>query len=257
MSGGRSPQAEAGGRLGIRARVYLLMAIGIFFPLALMGGVGWFWLRTLDDRLLSSRVAAVTAVAAHFDQELNGDLELLQRLASNVGPHLGQGQRGVEEKAVLEAFAHFRHREAIFLLDTARTVLAEAPAGRISAAPKATLPLVEEVLRTGLPRLSGLLVDARGALVHELVPVRDYSGAVVGVAGGTFDPGRRGFDRMMALLRRGQTGAIEVAHGFLEVNDQRMQLRRVELLYRSGLLPQALVAHSENGSNHGSSASSR
>ncbi|MBK9517528.1 MAG: HAMP domain-containing protein [Anaeromyxobacter sp.] len=186
------------------------MAIGIFFPLALMGGVGWFWLRTLDDRLLSSRVAAVTAVAAHFDQELNGDLELLQRLASNVGPHLGQGQRGVEEKAVLEAFAHFRHREAIFLLDTARTVLAEAPAGRISAAPKATLPLVEEVLRTGLPRLSGLLVDARGALVHELVPVRDYSGAVVGVAGGTFDPGRRGFDRMMALLRRGQTGVAEL-----------------------------------------------
>jgi signal transduction histidine kinase len=66
------------------------------------------------------------------------------------------------------------------------------------------------VLESGLPRLSGLVVDGRGAMVHELVPVRDHAGTVVGVAGGTFDPGRRGFDRMLALLRRGQTGVAEL-----------------------------------------------
>ncbi len=198
------------GRMGIRRRVYLLMAIGIFFPVALMAGVGWYWLHTLDDRLLSSRVGAVVAVAAHFDQELTGDLELLQRLAAGVGPTLGQGDGVAEDKAVREAFAHFRHREAIFLLDAEQRVLAEAPRGRISAAPLFATPLVEEVLKSGLPRLSGLLVDGRGAMVHELVPVRDQTGAVVGVAGGTFDPGRRGFDRMLALLRRGQTGVAEL-----------------------------------------------
>jgi signal transduction histidine kinase len=198
------------GRLGIRPRVYLLMAIGIFFPLALMAAVGWYWLHALDERLLSSRVAAVVAVAAHFDQELTGDLELLQRLAAGVGPTLGQGEGQAEEKAVHEAFAHFRHREAIFLLDAGRRVLAEAPGGRTSAAPLGATPLVQEVLQSGLPRLSGLLVDTRGAMVHELVPVRDHAGTVVGVAGGTFDPGRRGFDRMLAILRRGQTGVAEL-----------------------------------------------
>jgi len=198
------------GRMGIRARVYLLMAIGIFFPLALMAAVGWYWLQALDERLLSSRVAAVVAVSAHFDQELTGDLELLQRLAAGIGPTLGQGDGQAEEKAVHDAFAHFRHREAIFLLDAERRVLAEAPRGRTSAAPQAAIPLVQEVLQSGLPRLSGLLVDVRGAMVHELVPVRDHAGKVVGVAGGTFDPGRRGFDRMLALLRRGQTGVAEL-----------------------------------------------
>jgi len=201
------------GRMGIRARVYLLMAVGIFFPLALMAGAGWYWLTSLDERLVSSRVAAVVAVAAHFDQELTGDLELLQRLAAGIGPTLGQGDGQAEEKAVRDAFAHFRHREAIFLLDTERRVLAEAPRGRTSAAPQAAIPLVQEVLQSGLPRLSGLLVDVRGAMVHELVPVRDHAGAVVGVAGGTFDPGRRGFDRMLALLRRGQTGVAELEIG--------------------------------------------
>lgn len=210
MTGGAGVRQAALGRLGIRPRVYLLMAIGIFFPLALMAAVGWYWLHSLDERLLSSRVGAVVAVAAHFDQELTGDLELLQRLAAGVGPVLGQGDGQAEDKAVRDAFAHFRHREAIFLLDTGHRVLAEAPRGRTTAAPQAAIPLVNEVLQTGLPRLSGLLVDARGAMVHELVPVRDHTGTVVGVAGGTFDPGRRGFDRMLALLRRGQTGVAEL-----------------------------------------------
>ena len=204
------PAQAALGRMGIRSRVYLLMGIGIFFPLALLSAVGWHWLGTLDERLLSSRVAAVVAVAAHFDQELTGDLELLQRLAAGVGPTLGEGDGTAEEKAVRTAFAHFRHREAIFLLDVQQRVLAEAPRGRTSAAPQAATPLVQEVLSSGLPRLSGLLVDARGAMVHELVPIRDHTGAVVGVAGGTFDPGRRGFDRMLTLLRRGQTGVAEL-----------------------------------------------
>jgi signal transduction histidine kinase len=206
----RTPAAGGAGRLGIRTRVYLLMAIGIFFPLALISAAGWSWLHALDERLLTSRVGAVVAVAAHFDQELTGDLELLQRLAAGVGPGLGQGDGQAEQRAVQEAFAHFRHREAIFLLDLDRRVLAEAPRGRTSAAPQAAIPLVQEVLRSGLPRLSGLLVDARGAMVHELVPMRDHGGQVVGVAGGTFDPGRRGFDRMLALLRRGQSGVAEL-----------------------------------------------
>ncbi|HET9552709.1 MAG TPA: ATP-binding protein [Anaeromyxobacteraceae bacterium] len=207
MTGAAAPQ---GGRLGLRPRVYLLMAIGIFFPFVLMAAVGWYWLHALDERVLAGRVAAAASVAAHFDQELTGDLELLQRLGASVGPHLGTPDEPQIERSVREAFAHFRHREAVYLLDTQRTVLAEEPRGRTSAAPHAAIPLVEEVLRSGLPRLSGLVVDARGAMVHELVPVRDYAGSVVGVAGGTFDPGRRGFDRMLKLLRHDQTGVADL-----------------------------------------------
>ncbi len=69
------------------------------------------------------------------------------------------------------------------------------------------------MLRTGLPRLSGLVVDGRGVMIHELVPVRDFSGAVVGVAGGTFDPGRRDFDRMLQQLRRGRSGLVDLVDG--------------------------------------------
>jgi signal transduction histidine kinase len=200
----------APGHLGLRQRVYLLMAVGIFFPVALMAGLGFYWLRALDERLLGGRVSAASTVAAHYDQELTGDLEILQRLASGMGPRLVKGSPADEAQAVQTAFSHFRHREAVYILDADRKVVAEAPHGRAYAAPRVAMGLVDEVLRTGLPRLSGLVTDAQGSVVNELVPVRDYSGAVVGVAGGTFDPMHRDFDHMLRMLKRGQTGVADL-----------------------------------------------
>jgi signal transduction histidine kinase len=205
---GAAPTVRAG--TGLRRRVYLLMAIGIFFPLVVLSIVSWYWLRDLDTRLQETRVAAAETVAVHFDEELTGDLELLQRLAARIGSRLEAADPVLAEQMVREAFGHFRHREAVFLLDANRRVVAEEPRGRVSAAPQAAIPLVEEVLATGLPRLSGLQSDGRGPLVHELVPVRDLAGEVVGLAGGTFDPNRRDFQKMLRHLRQGQTGRAEL-----------------------------------------------
>jgi signal transduction histidine kinase len=195
---------------GLRRRVYLLMAVGTFFPLVVISLVSWSWLRDLDGRLREARVNAAETVVAQFDQELTGDLELLQRLAAGIGSRLEAADPALMQRVVREAFAHFRHREAVFLLDADQRVVEEEPHGSVSAAPRAAIPLVDEVLATGLPRLSGLQVDGRGPLIHELVAVRDLSGQVVGVAGGTFDPGRRDFQKMLRRLRSGANGRAEL-----------------------------------------------
>ncbi len=68
------------------------------------------------------------------------------------------------------------------------------------------------MIRSGRPRLSGLVPGARGA-VHELVPVRDWKGDVVGVAGGTFHPEKRDLEKMLRFLRRGATGFADLVDG--------------------------------------------
>jgi len=202
-------ELPAAGRSGLRRRVYLLMAIGIAFPLSLMAGVGWYWLDALGQRLVKGRVIGATTVAAHFDQEVNGDLELLQRLAARVGPHLGQPGAVEPGRAVEEALDQFRRRETIYLIDASRQVVAEAPRGG-RAVLRPDPALIEAVWRSGRPTVSGLHVVGTSHVVHELVPIHDYSGAVVGVAGGTFDPTRREFDHMLSLLRRGATGEADL-----------------------------------------------
>ncbi len=194
----------------LRRRVYLLMAIGTFIPVLVLGTVGFVWMRSFDQRLVTGRAAAAGAVAAHLDSELTLDLEVLQRLASAAAPALDDGDPAPERQLLRDALPAFRHREAVFLLDRAKTVVAEEPQGRFSEAPRDAIPLVDEVLQGGRPRMSGLVLGERGAVVHELVPIRDWRGDVVGVAGGTFRPERRDFEKMLRHLRRGQSGFAEV-----------------------------------------------
>ncbi len=195
---------------GIRRRVYLLMAVGTFLPLLLIGGVGIYWLRTVDERMWSGRSAAAALAAAHVDGQLYEDLEVLQRLAANVGTQMGDADLSAERHALREAAQHFRHRESVFLLDAERNVLGEEPGGGASAAPRPELTAVDEVLSTGRPRLTGLVAGDRGAVIHELVPVRRWDGKVIGMVGGTFDPARRDYERMLGFLRRGQTGFADL-----------------------------------------------
>jgi signal transduction histidine kinase len=205
-----APHAGAG---GIRGRVYLLMAIGSFIPVVFMAGVGLYWVRGLDDRIAAGRTASAELVAAHVDSHLNDDLEVLQRLAAAVGPTMGDADLTAERLALRDAHHHFKHRESVFLLDAERNVLGEEPGGGVSTAPRPEVTLVDEVLRTGLPRLTGLEAGERGRVVHELVPIRSWEGKVIGVAGGTFDPARRDYEAFLSHLRSGQTGFAELVDG--------------------------------------------
>lgn len=205
---GRAPRQSAA--TSLRRRVYLLMAIGTFIPVLVLGTVGFAWMTAFDQRLVAGRLAAASAVAAHIDSELTFDLEVLQRLAAAAAPGLGDGDPAPERQLLRETLPHFRHRESVFLIDRAHAVVAEEPRGRFSEAPRMAIALVDEVLASGRPRLSGLVRGERGGVVHELVPIRDWRGEVVGVAGGTFRPERRDFESMLRHLRRGRTGFAEV-----------------------------------------------
>lgn len=206
---GPSGPAPAGA-LSLRRRVYLLMAIGVFFPVLLMAGAGLHWMRSMDARVMTGRLSAASTVAAHLDGELTFDLEVLQRLAAAAASGLEGADAAAQRRALRDAYHHFRHREAVFLLGRSGELVAEEPQGPRTAAPGAGLPLVGEVLSSGRPRLTGLVGGEVGPVIHELVPIRNWKGEVIGIAGGTFRPERRDFERMLRHLRRGSTGYAEI-----------------------------------------------
>jgi signal transduction histidine kinase len=186
------------------------MAIGIFFPLLVWLAASLYWMQRLDARFLAGRLAAASTVAAHFDAELTDDLEVLQRLAAAVAPSLGDRDTEPERRMLRETHHQFRHRESVYLLDVAGHLVAEEPQGSASSAPPGDDPLVQEVIRSGRPRLSGVVPGERGGVVHELVSIRDWKGDVIGVAGGTFRPEKRDLEKMLRFLQRGETGFADL-----------------------------------------------
>jgi signal transduction histidine kinase len=218
-----APGSSSAGGISLRTRVYLLMGIGIFFPIVLMAAAGLYWIRGFDERILEGGSAAAGAVAAHFDEGLTSDLESLQRLASALSAGFGDADHVEEQRLVRAAHESLRYRETIFVLDREQHLLAHEPPGALTEVAEAARPLVAEVLATGRPRMSGLSLEARGPVVHELVPVRSWTGEVVGVVGGTFRPERRDFGRMLQHLRRGRSGFADLvdASGLVVASSDR------------------------------------
>jgi signal transduction histidine kinase len=184
--------------------------MGALFPLVIVGAVTWFWLRALDERMLQGRLSAVSTAAAHFDTELMGDLEVLQGLASRTSAALDDADVAREQEAVRDVSHDLRHRESVFVLDREKRTIAQEPRGAGAPAPAAASAVVDQVIATGRPRISGLEQrDGRG-VVHELVPIRRWDGQIVGIAGGSFDPARRDFGRMLQHVRGGRDGVADL-----------------------------------------------
>jgi signal transduction histidine kinase len=208
------PRAEAldradAGAASLRQRVYVLMGIGVAFPLIVIVAAGLFWMSAVDRRFVEARLGVAAAAATHFDEELTGDLEVLQRLAGNLAA-LSPDDAAAVRRAVLDAHHVLRHRDVTFVLDRDGKVIAEEPPGAAGVGP---VPLAHDVLDAGRPRLSGVVAGPRGSVVYELVPVRGWSGQVIGVAGATFRPERRAFDRMLKQLMHGERGVADLLDG--------------------------------------------
>ncbi|HEX9242628.1 MAG TPA: ATP-binding protein [Anaeromyxobacter sp.] len=218
MSAAPGPARAPASASSLQRRVYVLMGIGVAFPLVVIAAAGMFWMSSVDARIQEVRLGAVAAAAVHFDEELTRDLEVLQRLAANVAA-VSKEEHAAVQRAVRDAHHLLRYREATFVLDREGRPVVEEPAGSIPADAPGLAQLVREIVQSGRPRLSGVLASARGPFVFEAVPIRDWQGQVAGVAGATFRPERRGFDRMLKNLIRGETGTGDLLDGSGNVVD--------------------------------------
>ncbi|GEJ58241.1 HAMP domain-containing protein [Anaeromyxobacter diazotrophicus] len=235
----QGPAALPLGRQGLRFRVYLLVSIGVLAPAALVAGASWSRLRELDEEMVATRRHAASAVAEHIDEEVTGDLEVLQRLAS--APQLGfDGERSEGARALLRAtYLHAQFRGGMFLLDARGRVVAEEPRGTHSAAPPPELPEVQQILRDGKPRITQLVGVGGEGHVFALVSVMDWRGQPVGVVGGVLDVAAPVRARVLRHLLRGKGGHADLVDGngmVLASTDRERMHRPSECRERLGRL---------------------
>jgi signal transduction histidine kinase len=197
-------------RSGLGFRVLILVGVGVLLPSLLVAGVSWSRLRELDDRLIGARREAAEAAAEQLDEALNGDLEELQRIASSLsldpeGRHLER-----ERDLLRRGYLAFRFVGGVFLLDGAGKPLLEEPQRSRSVAPAPELPEVAEVLRTGRPRVTGLVGDGDAFRIYALVPVASWRGSPAGIVGGVVDPNLARQSSVLRNLARGRQGHADL-----------------------------------------------
>jgi len=225
---GPSPMRIAPQR-SIRFRVYLLLAVGVVGPTAVLM-VAFLWrLSQLDDQLVAGRQYAARAVAGQLDQELTQLLETLQRAASSPHFDLEDGKSEPERSALRDAYLHTHFPGGVFALGPGGELLVEEPDRRErSIAPLPDSAEVREALRSGRPAVTPLVKGKDGAHLYALVPVRNWQGKVVGLVGGVIEPTQPHFTTLLQFLKRSPDGYAELVDrgGTVLVSTASSHLRR-------------------------------
>ena len=225
VDGGADPGVKLGA--GLNFRFYVLVAIGVLLPAAIVAVVSFVRLGQLDRSLLRAREEAAEAVAEHIDEEISHDLELLQRIASSAKMRLADGDPEPEKDLLARSYRQFNFVGGVFLLDASGAVVATEPRRDASFAPPATLPEVREVLRTGKPKVTGLHGSGDRPHVYALVSVMDWQGKIVGVVGGLIEQSLPHHSKMLRHALRGADGYADVidATGTILASTDRKRLR--------------------------------
>ena len=194
----RLPRAP---RRSIQARVMLLVALGVLVSIFVPGYVAWRALNEVTSRVIADTGNDASLAARHLEEVLNREWNKLQEIATAPAQViLPKGGPFVPPADILRS-VYFRAElmERTFVTDESGRLAYQEPASQGGVGAEVAGAL--EVMRTGRPGVSPVPTGAGGA-VHLLVPIRDWHGKAIGVAGGSVS---RSSARLLGLLREHAT----------------------------------------------------
>ena len=194
-------------RQSLLYRVLFLTSVGTLLPVLILGGMGWKGMSDLRGRLLDERGQLAENAARNVADVLHVELEDL--LGVTVRPEAGEP--GTEP--LRQVYQRTRTLSGVFLLRTDGTTVFTEPGRGTSEDPDllGKTPAVQKAMASGRSSITSLVEVARGERrLLVLVPLRDWKGTPVGLAGGLIDPQNHAFTALIRGFRVGKTGRAEL-----------------------------------------------
>lgn len=183
----------------IQARVMMLVVSGVLVSMLVPGWVAWQSLDALAVQATTTGESDAALAAHHLENVLGREWNKLQEIAAAPAPPSDQPDAIlVEPPPALLRDVYFRSEimDSTFVTDGDGRLIVQEPV--LAGAPGTEMPGAREVIASGRPGVSALVRTPSGAQFHLLVPVRDWRGRVVGVAGGAVNATG---PRILAILR--------------------------------------------------------
>jgi signal transduction histidine kinase len=191
-------------RHGIQTRVVLLVGMGTLSAIATLGIASWVSLNGLVDRLSAERQLLAGSLAGHLDYVLQRDMEILQGVSAAPRADAAGRDPLPDPSALRDAYLRAHVVERVFLVGRGGGVLVEEPTARPAMPPAAPGQAdVQLAFASGRPVASAALPRSADARLYLLVPMRDWRGEVVALAGGEIDPASSRFSTFVDRLPLG------------------------------------------------------
>jgi len=195
---------------GLQGRVALLVVLGLFASMVVPGWIAWHSLAALTERIVIEREADAAVAARHVENVLQREWRRLQEVAAapDAATRKVDAALSPRDEALRSAYLKGELIDRAFVTDADGRVQAQDPPLQPGA--EAVIPFSRNALKAERPSASAVSRTPNGDRIYLFVPIKDWRGVPIGVAGGEIDPAS---PRMIALLREqpvAQGGSIDL-----------------------------------------------
>jgi signal transduction histidine kinase len=197
----------------LRKRITLTIMTGISIILLTFGIASYYIIQKNIDDSLNKKLSLARLIRNNIDNIIKDNINRLYDISISGKVDLADDDFGPERDAIRTAYRYSIFTDGIFLLDRQGNIILNYPERiRDAAINIMSIVPVDRILLQGKPVVSNIYtVEPSGKKVLiVLVPLKDKSGNVVGVAGGEIDPTNPGLTRVLGLIEIGKNTFIDI-----------------------------------------------
>ncbi len=201
-------------KLPLRSRIMALALVTLFVGLGLFS---WLGLRSVNQSIqttLTERLTLARTLASQLDQMLTYVLVRFQDAARTMDnfPTPEQFNSFAESTGLMFTRSGIYVRDFVFINEDGKVIRTDPDNAKFVGTDMSAFPEVQEVLSTGLPRISGLVSSPFTAAPTVLIfiPYINAEAKVVGVVACSIDIKQLGVFSFNQEIRIGQTGYVEI-----------------------------------------------
>jgi len=186
---------------------------GISIILLTFGIASYYIIQKNIDDSLNKKLSLARLIRNNIDNIIKDNINRLYDISISGKVDLADDDFGPERDAIRTAYRYSIFTDGIFLLDRQGNIILNYPERiRDAAINIMSIVPVDRILLQGKPVVSNIYtVEPSGKKVLiVLVPLKDKSGNVVGVAGGEIDPTNPGLTRVLGLIEIGKNTFIDI-----------------------------------------------
>jgi signal transduction histidine kinase len=203
----------------MQKRILFFILVSLAVIQVSLGVISHLIANNIIHSFMQSRLMLTTILGKDVEYVLERNLTRLQDISLSGSVDLDDGDWAPERRALRRAYEYSIFTDGVFLLDLQGNIVLSYPHRFASGTNLLSIPYVNRAMAEQRPLISDVytLQTTGKKVIFGLVPLKDHSGSLIGLAGGEINPASYMFTRIIGSTPSTEGTCIELidSHGMI------------------------------------------
>jgi signal transduction histidine kinase len=196
----------------MQKRIIFSVFLSLIIILLSWGVISYISVNQSIENSIEKRLELAQIVSSYIDYVIEDSLKRLYDISTSYNIDFKDNNWEIEKKALKTVYQYSIFTDGVFLLDIYGNVVMSYPSRQPPKLNLLSIPYISRIITEKRPIVSDLytIESLNKKLIYLLVPLKDSSGEVIGIAGGMIDPTSYALSNLLSSIRSGTNTCIEL-----------------------------------------------